>query len=137
MQMAIKAIGNDMQNPQLRLAVAEAAQQLALKPEFDKWHKAALTIASDEQAKSLSTEPAITYPPNLLVPIPTAFGASSASGSGGDGTDLEEATTETVEPSESEEAKSKDSSDTSGDNSENATEESTKSDEPVDQPPAE
>lgn len=137
MQMAIKAIGNDMQNPQLRLAVAEAAEQLALEPEFNKWHLAALNVASDEPARLLSTEPAITYPSKPLVPIPTAFEASSASGSDDSGTDSEEATTETVEPSESEEAESEDSADTSGDKSENATEESAASDAAVDQPPVE
>ena len=137
MQMAIKAIGNDMQNPQLRLAVAEAAEQLALQFEFNIWHGAAFTVASDERTKSLSTEPAITYPSKPLVPIPTAFGASSASGSDDNGTDSEEATTETVEPSESKESTPEESDETSGDESENATEESTESDEAVDQSPAE
>ena len=141
MQMAIKAIGDDMQNPQLRLDVAQAAEQLGLLSEFKKWFRTALYVASDEQRKSLGTEQeqSFTAPSKPLVPIPTAFGASSASGSGNSSTDSdsEKANTETVERSESEEAASQDSADTSGDQPETTTGESTESDEVVDQTPAE
>jgi hypothetical protein len=89
LQVTIKAIGNDMQNPQLRLDVAQAAEQLGLESEFYKWHRAALNVASDERDKLRRTQPIFTNPSKPLIPIPTAFVESSESDEATDQTPAE------------------------------------------------
>jgi tetratricopeptide (TPR) repeat protein len=89
LQVTIKAIGNDMQNPQLRLDVAQAAEQLGLESEFYKWHRAALNVASDERDKLRRTQPIFTNPSKPLIPLPTAFVESSESDEATDQTPAE------------------------------------------------
>lgn len=89
LQVTIKAIGNDMQNPQLRLDVAQAAEQLGLESEFYKWHRAALNVASDERDKLRRTKPIFTNPSKPLIPLPTAFVESSESDEATDQTPAE------------------------------------------------
>ncbi len=76
MQDAVKAVGSDMKDPQLRVDVAEIATELCLKLDREKWLQAAVNVASAEQLLTIEQQTGLTWPGLPLVPIPSAYGAA-------------------------------------------------------------
>ena len=70
---AVNAIGDDMEDPELRLTVAEIAVELARLGEAARWVDAAAMVAPDRQVEILDRKMAITFPTKPLVPIGAAF----------------------------------------------------------------
>ena len=75
MQEAVRAIGPDMEDPELRLKVAELAIEVGLPTQAQRWIDAATRVAPSDQAEILKLREQVYRRNKLLVPIGAAFSA--------------------------------------------------------------
>lgn len=70
---AANAIGENMDDPQLRLEIAEMSEQLAQRKDHDKWLRRALAVASQEQLRQIELEYSFEWPRLAMVAIPDEY----------------------------------------------------------------
>lgn len=73
---AVNAIGDDMADPELRLAVARQNQELSVRDEYDRWLKRAVAVASQKQLRDIQLNYSFQYLSSPLIPIPGAHDGS-------------------------------------------------------------